>query len=140
FENAGFQWLHVVDLNGAFAGKPVNAAAVKAILGAVKIPVQLGGGIRTMEQIAAWVETGVSRVILGTSALKNPKLVKEASRLFPDQIVVGIDAKNGRVAVEGWAEVSDKNAVDIAKRFEDVGVAAFIYTDIARDGLMQGPN
>jgi phosphoribosylformimino-5-aminoimidazole carboxamide ribotide isomerase len=140
FEAAGFEWLHVVDLNGAFEGKPVNDAAVKAILSRVTMPVQLGGGIRSMELIAHWLEVGISRVILGTAALRNSQLVKEACRLFPGQIAVGIDAKDGRVAVEGWAEVSDQLAVDLAKRFEDVGVAAIIYTDIARDGAMQGPN
>lgn len=140
FEKAGFEWLHIVDLNGAFEGKPVNAAAVKAILARVKMPVQLGGGIRDIDMIAAWIEAGVSRVILGTAALKNPILVKEACRMFPGQIAVGIDAKGGKVAVSGWAEVSDMRAVDLAKKFEDVGVVAIIYTDIARDGAMQGPN
>lgn len=140
FEARGFTWLHVVDLNGAFEGKPVNRASVKAILSAVKMPVQLGGGIRNMQMVADWLEAGVSRVILGTAALKNPMLVKEACRLFPDQIAVGIDAKGGRVAVEGWAEVSDKKAVDLAKGFEDAGVCAIIYTDISKDGAMQGPN
>jgi phosphoribosylformimino-5-aminoimidazole carboxamide ribotide isomerase len=140
FEEAGFEWLHVVDLNGAFAGKPVNENVVKNILARVKMPVQLGGGIRNMEGIAAWLEAGISRVILGTVALRNPVLVKEACRLFPGQIVVGIDAKGGKVAVSGWAEVSDQTATDVAKRFEDAGVAAIIYTDIGRDGAMQGPN
>jgi phosphoribosylformimino-5-aminoimidazole carboxamide ribotide isomerase len=140
FEQAGFQWLHAVDLNGAFAGRPVNAQAVKSILSRVTFPVQLGGGIRSMAQIADWLEAGISRVILGTAALKNPLLVKEACRLFPGQIAVGIDAREGRVAVAGWAEVSDQNAVDLAKKFEDCGVCAVIYTDIARDGAMSGPN
>jgi phosphoribosylformimino-5-aminoimidazole carboxamide ribotide isomerase len=140
FERAGFQWLHIVDLNGAFKGKPVNAAAVKAILANVKIPVQLGGGIRDMDNIGHWLEAGISRVILGTIALRNPLLVKEACRLFPGQVAVGIDAKGGKVAVEGWAEVSDQNAVELAKKFEDSGVAAIIYTDISKDGAMQGPN
>ncbi len=140
FERDGFQWLHIVDLNGAFEGKPVNAAAVKAILSRVKMPVQLGGGIRDMDMIATWIEAGVSRVILGTAALRNPVLVKEACRLFPGQIAVGIDAKGGKVAVSGWAEVSDQPAVDLAKKFEDTGVAAIIYTDISKDGAMQGPN
>ncbi len=140
FEQSGFQWLHVVDLNGAFEGKPVNGAAVKSILSRIKMPVQLGGGIRNMNMIADWLDAGISRVILGTVALRNPQLVKEACRLFPGQIAVGIDAKQGRVAVEGWAEVSDLMAVDLAKKFEDAGVCAVIYTDIARDGAMQGPN
>lgn len=140
FEKAGFEWLHIVDLNGAFEGKPVNAAAVKSILAAVNMPVQLGGGIRTMDTIGMWLDAGVSRVILGTIALKNPLLVKEACRLYPGQIAVGIDAKAGQVAVEGWANVSDMRAVDLARKFEDAGVAAIIYTDIARDGAMEGPN
>ena len=140
FEQAGFGWLHIIDLNGAFEGKPVNAAAVKAILARVNMPVQLGGGIRDMDMIATWIEAGVSRVILGTVALRNPLLVKEACRLFPGQIAVGIDAKGGKVAVEGWAEVSGESAVDLAKRFDDAGVAVIIYTDISKDGAMQGPN
>lgn len=140
FESQGFEWLHIVDLNGAFEGKPVNQSAVKSILERVKMPVQLGGGIRNINMIADWLDAGVSRVILGTAALRNPLLVKEACRLFPGQIAVGIDAKGGKVAVNGWAEVSDQLATDLAKKFEDVGVAAIIYTDIARDGAMQGPN
>jgi phosphoribosylformimino-5-aminoimidazole carboxamide ribotide isomerase len=140
FEKSGFSWLHIVDLNGAFEGKPVNESAVKAILAKVKMPVQLGGGIRDMNMIARWLEDGVSRVILGTVALRNPVLVKEACRLFPGQVAVGIDAKGGKVAVSGWAELSDQQAVDLAKKFEDVGVCAIIYTDISRDGAMQGPN
>ena len=140
FEDAGFEWLHIVDLNGAFEGKPVNGHAVKSILSSVKMPVQLGGGIRTMDTIRYWLDAGVSRVILGTIALKNPLLVKEACRLYPDQIAVGIDAKAGMVAVEGWAEVSAMKAVDLAKKFEDCGVSAIIYTDIGRDGAMEGPN
>jgi len=140
FEASGFEWLHIVDLNGAFEGKPVNESAVKAILARVKMPVQLGGGIRDINMIAGWLEAGISRVILGTAALRNPVLVKEACRLFPGQIAVGIDAKGGKVAINGWAEVSDKLAVDLAKKFEDVGVAAIIYTDISRDGAMEGPN
>lgn len=140
FEQAGFEWLHVVDLNGAFEGKPVNASAVKSILSRVRMPVQLGGGIRNMDMIDQWLTAGISRVILGTLALKNPQLVKEACRLFPGQIAVGIDARGGKVAVEGWANVSDHSAVEVAKRFEDAGVAAIIYTDIGRDGAMQGPN
>lgn len=140
FERAGFEWLHVVDLNGAFEGRPVNGAAVKGILSRVAMPVQLGGGIRDMNMIADWLEAGISRVILGTAALKNPALVKEACRLFPGQVAVGIDARGGRVAVAGWAELSDMRAAELAKKFEDAGVAAIIYTDIARDGAMQGPN
>jgi len=140
FEASGFEWLHIVDLNGAFEGKPVNESAVKSILARVKIPVQLGGGIRDINMIARWLEDGVSRVILGTAALRNPVLVKEACRLFPEQIAVGIDAKGGKVAVNGWAEVSEHPAVDLAKKFEDVGVSAIIYTDISRDGAMEGPN
>ncbi len=140
FEKDGFLWLHIVDLNGAFEGKPVNASAVKAILSRVKMQVQLGGGIRTLEMIDTWLSAGISRVILGTIALKNPVLVKEACRLFPSQIAVGIDAINGKVAVSGWADVSDMQATELAKRFEDVGVASIIYTDINRDGAMQGAN
>lgn len=140
FEDSGFEWLHIVDLNGAFEGKPVNEVAVKAILSRVKMPVQLGGGIRNMDMIDTWLSAGVSRVILGTVALRNPVLVKEACRLFPGQVAVGIDAKGGKVAVNGWAELSDQPAVDLAKKFEDAGVAAIIYTDISRDGAMEGPN
>ena len=140
FEQSGFEWLHIVDLNGAFEGKPVNESAVKSILERVKMPVQLGGGIRDITMIAGWLEAGISRVILGTVALRNPVLVKEACRLFPGQIAVGIDAKSGKVAVNGWAEVSDSLAVDLAKKFEDVGVSAIIYTDISKDGAMEGPN
>jgi phosphoribosylformimino-5-aminoimidazole carboxamide ribotide isomerase len=140
FEMAGFTWLHVVDLNGAFEGKPVNESAVKSILGRIKMPVQLGGGIRNMDMIDHWLAAGISRVILGTIALRNPQMVKEACRLFPNQIAVGIDAKDGKVAIEGWAKVSDQSAIDLAKRFEDTGVCAIIYTDISRDGAMAGPN
>lgn len=140
FESQGFSWLHIVDLNGAFEGRPVNESAVKAILERVTMPVQLGGGIRDIPMIARWLEAGVSRVILGTVALRNPLLVKEACRLFPGQVAVGIDARDGRVAVNGWAEISDQSAVELGRRFEDAGVAAVIYTDIARDGAMQGPN
>jgi phosphoribosylformimino-5-aminoimidazole carboxamide ribotide isomerase len=140
FAQAGAEWLHLVDLNGAFAGKPVNAAAVEAILEAVTIPVQLGGGIRHMAQIEDWLRRGVARIILGTVALKNPALVKEACRKFPGKIAVGIDAKNGKVAVEGWAETSDVTALDLARLFEDAGVAVLIFTDIDRDGLLQGVN
>jgi len=140
FAAAGAEWIHVVDLNGAFAGKPVNAAAVEAILTAVTVPVQLGGGIRDLATIEGWLGRGVRRVILGTVALKAPDLVREACRLFPGRIAVGIDAKGGKVAVEGWAETSDLAVLDLAQRFEDAGVAALIYTDIDRDGVLAGPN
>ena len=140
FETQGFEWLHLVDLNGAFAGKPVNAAAVEAILKAVSLPVQLGGGIRTLAQIEAWLDKGIRRVILGTVALRDPALVREACRAFPGRIAVGIDAKGGRVAVEGWAETSDLTAIDLANRFADAGVSAIIFTDIDRDGVLKGLN
>ncbi|MEL6765740.1 MAG: 1-(5-phosphoribosyl)-5-[(5-phosphoribosylamino)methylideneamino]imidazole-4-carboxamide isomerase [Pseudomonadota bacterium] len=140
FEDAGCEWLHIVDLNGAFEGRPVNAAAVEAILGALSIPAQLGGGIRSRATIDGWLERGIARVILGTVALRNPALVREAAAAHPGRIAVGIDARGGRVAVEGWAETSEVTATDLAKRFEDAGVAAIIYTDIERDGAMQGPN
>ncbi|MDR3439623.1 1-(5-phosphoribosyl)-5-[(5-phosphoribosylamino)methylideneamino]imidazole-4-carboxamide isomerase [Telmatospirillum sp.] len=140
FAEAGCEWIHVVDLNGAFAGRPVNADAVAGIVAAASVPVQLGGGIRDMETIALWLEKGVRRVILGTVALKNPDLVKDACRRFPDRVAVGIDARGGRVAVEGWAETSEVTALDLALKFEDAGVAAIIYTDIDRDGLLSGPN
>lgn len=140
FAAEGAEWLHLVDLDGAFAGQPVNAAAVEAILRAVKIPCQLGGGIRDLARIEDWLKKGIARIILGTVALKKPELVKGAARMFPKRIAVGIDAKAGRVAVEGWAETSDVTALDLARRFEDAGVAAIIYTDIDRDGLLQGVN
>ncbi|CAA7613463.1 1-(5-phosphoribosyl)-5-((5-phosphoribosylamino)methylideneamino) imidazole-4-carboxamide isomerase [Candidatus Terasakiella magnetica] len=140
FAEAGAEWIHVVDLNGAFAGKPVNAAAVEAILKAVSVPVQLGGGIRDMATIEAWLERGIRRVILGTVALKDPQLVKDACKRFPGRVAVGIDAKGGKVAVEGWAETSDITVLDLALKFEDAGVAAIIYTDIDRDGVLAGPN
>ncbi len=140
FERAGCRWIHVVDLNGAFAGKPVNADAVEAILSSVTVPIQLGGGIRSLATVALWLERGVARVILGTAALKDPDLVIEACRAYPGKIAVGIDARDGRVAVEGWAETSDITALDLARKFEDAGVAAIIYTDIERDGAMGGPN
>ncbi|MDA0229441.1 MAG: 1-(5-phosphoribosyl)-5-[(5-phosphoribosylamino)methylideneamino]imidazole-4-carboxamide isomerase [Proteobacteria bacterium] len=140
FAAAGFAWIHVVDLNGAFAGRPVNGDAVDAILGAVTIPLQLGGGIRDMATIDYWLARGVARVILGTIALRNPDLVRTACRTHPGRIAVGIDARDGRVAVEGWAETSETEALDLAQSFEDAGVAAIIYTDIGRDGAMQGPN
>lgn len=140
FEAQGFEYLHIVDLNGAFAGRPVNAPAVEAILGAVKIPVQLGGGIRDLGTIEAWLGRGIRRVILGTVAVRNPALVREACRTFPGRVAVGIDAKGGKVAVEGWARSSELSATDLARRFEDAGVAAIIYTDIDRDGVLKGLN
>ncbi len=140
FAEAGFQWLHLVDLNGAFEGRPVNAAAVEAILQAVDIPAQLGGGIRDMATIERWLGLGLRRVILGTVAVKDPALVREACRAFPGQVVLGIDARGGKVAVEGWAEVSEVTALDLARRFEDAGAAAIVYTDIERDGALQGAN
>ncbi|MDQ7261980.1 1-(5-phosphoribosyl)-5-[(5-phosphoribosylamino)methylideneamino]imidazole-4-carboxamide isomerase [Paracoccus sp. PS-1] len=140
FQDAGAEWLHLVDLNGAFAGKPVNAAAVEAILAAIEVPAQLGGGIRDMATIEAWLERGLARVILGTVAVEQPALVHEAAMAFPGKIAVGIDARGGRVATRGWAEETDVMAVDLAHRFEDAGVAAIIYTDIDRDGAMAGPN
>lgn len=140
FEDAGCEWVHLVDLNGAFAGAPVNAAAVEAILAAVTVPCQLGGGIRDMATIEAWLSKGLARVILGTVAVENPDLVRQAARAFPGQVAVGIDARGGRVATRGWAEETDVNATDLARQFEDAGVAAIIYTDIDRDGAMGGPN
>ena len=140
FAAEGCDWLHLVDLNGAFAGRPVNAAAVEAILGAVTIPCQLGGGIRDMATIEGWLARGIARVILGTVAVENPGLVDDAARAFPGRIAVGIDARKGRVATRGWAEETEVTATDLARRFEDAGVAAIIYTDIDRDGAMQGPN
>ncbi len=140
FEDQGFEWLHVVDLNGAFAGESVNGAAVDAILASTRNPVQLGGGIRTLDHIRTWLDKGITRVILGTVAVRDPELVKEACRIFPGKVAVGIDARGGRVAVEGWAETSELTAVDLAKRFEDAGVTAIIYTDIDRDGVLKGLN
>ena len=140
FEQQGFEWLHMVDLNGAFAGEPVNAAAVEAILSEISIPSQLGGGIRDLATIEMWLGKGVKRVILGTVAVREPALVREACKSFPGQIVVGIDAKGGKVAVEGWAETSELSAIELAARFEDAGVAAIIYTDIDRDGVLKGLN
>ena len=140
FVAAGCEWLHLVDLNGAFAGEPVNAAPVEAILKATKVPAQLGGGIRDMATIEAWLDKGLARVILGTVAVENPDLVREAARAFPGHVAVGIDARAGRVATKGWAEETDVMVTDLAKSFEDAGVAAIIYTDINRDGAMQGPN
>lgn len=140
FAEAGAEWLHLVDLNGAFAGHPVNAAAVEAILAAVTIPVQLGGGIRDRAGIEAWLEKGVARVILGTVAVEQPDLVREAAAAWPGRIAVGIDARGGLVATRGWAEETNVNATDLARQYEDAGVAAIIYTDIDRDGAMGGPN
>jgi phosphoribosylformimino-5-aminoimidazole carboxamide ribotide isomerase len=140
FETQGFQYLHVVDLNGAFAGESRNGDAVEAILKTVRMPVQLGGGIRTLPQIEGWLGKGLSRVILGTVALRDPELVKTAAKLFPGKVAVGIDARGGRVAVEGWAETSDLDAIEMANRFEGAGVAAIIYTDIDRDGVLAGIN
>jgi phosphoribosylformimino-5-aminoimidazole carboxamide ribotide isomerase len=140
FETQGFKYLHIVDLNGAFAGKPVNSGAVEAILAAISIPAQLGGGIRDMATIEHWLGKGIRRVILGTVAVKNPALVREACRRFPGRIVVGIDAKGGKVATEGWAEASELTAAELARRFEGAGVAAIIYTDIDRDGVLKGLN
>jgi phosphoribosylformimino-5-aminoimidazole carboxamide ribotide isomerase len=140
FVDAGCTWLHLVDLNGAFAGRPENAAAVESILAATDVPAQLGGGIRDMATIEAWLDKGLARVILGTVAVENPSLVREAARAFPGQVAVGIDARKGRVATKGWAEETDVQATDLARSFEDAGVAAIIYTDIDRDGAMGGPN
>ncbi len=140
FVGAGCEWLHLVDLNGAFAGEPVNAAPVEAILKACDVPAQLGGGIRDMATIARWIDKGLARVILGTVAVENPALVREAAREFPGHVAVGIDARDGRVATKGWAEETDVLVTDLARSFEDAGVAAIIYTDINRDGAMQGPN
>ncbi|NMG37959.1 1-(5-phosphoribosyl)-5-[(5-phosphoribosylamino)methylideneamino]imidazole-4-carboxamide isomerase [Chelativorans sp. ZYF759] len=140
FEDQGFEWLHVVDLNGAFAGHSVNGEAVEAILKATKNPVQLGGGIRSLEHIEDWLDKGLARVILGTVAVRDPELVKEACKRFPGKIAVGIDARGGKVAVEGWAEASELGAIELAQRFEGAGVAAIIYTDIDRDGVLTGIN
>ena len=140
FEDQGFEWLHVVDLNGAFEGKPVNGPAVEAIFAASHLPIQLGGGIRDIDTIANWLDKGIDRVILGTAAVRDPDLVPEAARDFPGCIAVGIDARDGKVAIEGWAETSEMTALDLARRFEDAGVAAIIHTDIARDGLLEGLN
>jgi len=140
FEEAGCRWLHLVDLDGAFAGRPENADAVEAILSATSLPAQLGGGIRSMATIGDWLDRGLARVILGTAAVRDPDLVREAARSFPGQIAVGIDARKGMVAVAGWAETTDISALELARRFEDAGVGAIIYTDIDRDGALQGPN
>jgi phosphoribosylformimino-5-aminoimidazole carboxamide ribotide isomerase len=140
FQEQGFSHLHIVDLNGAFAGKPVNGAAIDSILATVKLPVQLGGGIRDLATVAMWLDKGVARVILGTAAVRNPPLVREACLTFPGRVAVGIDARAGKVAVEGWAEVSSLSAIELALRLQDTGVAAIIYTDIERDGALQGLN
>jgi len=140
FESQGFQYLHIVDLDGAFAGKPVNAAAVERILESVGIPVQLGGGVRDMATVETWLGKGVDRVIIGTAAVRNPALVKDAAKKFPGRVAVGLDAREGKVAVEGWAETCELSVLELARRFEDAGVAAIIYTDIARDGLLKGLN
>jgi phosphoribosylformimino-5-aminoimidazole carboxamide ribotide isomerase len=140
FETAGFEWLHLVDLDGAFAGKPVNALAVAAILNKVKIPVQLGGGIRNLATVESWLAEGIERVIIGTAAVRDPDFVKQAARKFPGRIAVGIDARAGKVAVAGWAEETQLEALELARLFEDAGVAAVIYTDVERDGMLQGLN
>jgi len=140
FATQGFEYLHVVDLDGAFAGKPMNALAVEAMLKAVTMPVQLGGGLRDLDTIEAWLAKGVARVIIGTAAVRDPELVKGAAKKFPGRVAVGLDARDGKVAVEGWAETSQVTALEIAQRFEDAGVAAIIFTDIARDGLLEGLN
>jgi phosphoribosylformimino-5-aminoimidazole carboxamide ribotide isomerase len=140
FAAQGFEYLHVVDLDGAFAGKPVNAQAVEAMLRSVTMPVQLGGGIRDTKTIEAWLGKGITRVIIGTAAVRDPTLVKDAAKAFPGRVAVGLDARDGKVAVEGWAETSTVTALEIARRFEDAGVAAIIFTDIARDGLLKGLN
>lgn len=140
FQDAGCEWLHLVDLNGAFAGEPVNGAAVEAILKETSVPAQLGGGIRDMATIEAWLDKGLQRVILGTVAVEDPDLVKQAAKAFPGQVAIGLDARNGMVATRGWASETDIQVTELAKQFEDAGVAALIYTDINRDGAMQGPN
>ena len=140
FEAMGFEWLHCVDLNGAFEGRSANSDAIKAIRARIKLPIQLGGGIRDRAGIDAWLNAGIGRVILGTAALRNPALVKDTARAHPGKIAVGIDARDGKVAVEGWAETSEITALDLARRFEDAGVAGIIFTDIARDGMLQGVN
>jgi phosphoribosylformimino-5-aminoimidazole carboxamide ribotide isomerase len=140
FATQGFEYLHVVDLDGAFAGKPMNAHAVEAMLKAVDMPLQLGGGIRDLKTVEAWLDKGVARVIIGTAAVRDPELVKTAAKTFPGRVAVGLDARDGKVAVEGWAETSAVTALEIAQRFEDAGVAAIIFTDIARDGLLKGLN
>jgi phosphoribosylformimino-5-aminoimidazole carboxamide ribotide isomerase len=140
FAEQGFTYLHLVDLDGAFAGKPVNAAAVERILSAVKIPVQLGGGIRDRATIDAWLDKGIARVIIGTAAVRDPALVKAAARAYPGRVAVGLDARDGKIAVEGWSQTSTLSALDVARRFEDAGVAAIVYTDVNRDGMLEGLN
>ncbi len=140
FEQQGFEYLHIVDLDGAFAGKPMNAAAVDRILETVSIPVQLGGGVRNTATVESWLDKGVTRVVIGTAAVRDPPFVKQAARDYPGRVAVGLDARDGKVAVEGWAETSELSALEIARRFEDAGVAAIVYTDIARDGMLQGLN
>lgn len=140
FESSGFEWLHIVDLDGAFSGKSVNEKSVKAIINETKLPIQLGGGLRDLKSISNWIDNGVSRVILGTVALNNPSLVKDACKHFPGKIAVGIDSRNGFVATEGWSKMSKIKDIDLAKKFEDCGVSVIIHTDIARDGLLGGPN
>jgi phosphoribosylformimino-5-aminoimidazole carboxamide ribotide isomerase len=140
FQDEGCEWLHLVDLNGAFAGEPVNGAAVEAILQATSVPAQLGGGIRDMATIERWLDKGLARVILGTVAVENPDLVREAAKAFPGHVAIGLDARNGMVATRGWADETDMEVTDLARKFEDAGVSALIYTDINRDGAMQGPN
>ncbi len=140
FESGGAEWLHLVDLNGAFAGESMNGDAVEDVLNAIMIPVQLGGGVRNMQMVDSWIDRGVARVILGTAAVRDPQFVKDAAKAHPGKVAVGIDARGGKVAVSGWAEETDITAVDLAKQFEDAGVAAIIYTDIDRDGAMEGPN
>ncbi|MGC1896091.1 MAG: 1-(5-phosphoribosyl)-5-[(5-phosphoribosylamino)methylideneamino]imidazole-4-carboxamide isomerase [Pseudolabrys sp.] len=140
FEQQGFEYLHIVDLDGAFAGMPMNAAAVDRILETVGIPVQLGGGVRDTATVENWLEKGIDRIIIGTAAVRDPPFVKQAARDYPGRIAVGLDARDGKVAVEGWAETSELSVLDIARRFEDVGVSAIVYTDIARDGMVRGLN
>ncbi len=140
FEAQGFAWLHCVDLDGAFTGKAVNEAAVKSIRTRIKLPIQLGGGIRDRGRVEAWLGAGIDRVILGTAALRNPALVREAAKAHPGRVAMGLDARDGKVAVEGWAETSELTVLDLARRFEDAGVAAIVFTDIARDGMLQGVN
>jgi len=140
FQQQGFEYLHVVDLDGAFAGKPMNATAVERILETVDIPVQLGGGVRDTATVESWLEKGVARVIIGTAAVRDPPFVKQAARDYPGRVAVGLDAREGKVAVDGWAQTSQLSVLDIARRFEDIGVAAIVYTDIARDGMLQGLN
>lgn len=140
FASQGFSWIHVVDLNGAFDGAPVNEASVTGILNNVSVPIQLGGGIRNMEIASNWIEKGISRIVLGTAAVRDPDFVKQAARAFPGQVAVGLDARDGRVAVEGWAKDTEHSALDVARRFEDAGVAVIVFTDIGRDGVLTGVN